>query len=126
MMAPCSTRWPASSPGLPSWRHGPCQLERCGVAGSRRRTPAWEEDVKPNNRLLVEGVLALASAGALGCENPVASDRPRPQTAVAVAAADRLPDLRSEERRVGKECRSRRSPAREQEISISHSHTGIV
>jgi len=49
--------------------------------------------VKPNRRLLVEGVLALASAGALGCENPVASDRPRPQTAVAVAAADRLPDL---------------------------------
>ena len=49
--------------------------------------------MKPNNRLLVEGVLALASAGALGCENPVASDRPRPQTAVAVAAADRLPDL---------------------------------
>ncbi|PYP05397.1 MAG: hypothetical protein DMD27_07185 [Gemmatimonadetes bacterium] len=92
-MAPCSTRWPASSPDLPSWRHGPCELERCGVAGSRRRTPAWEEDVKPNGRLLVEGVLALASAGALGCENPVASDRPRPQTAVAVAAADRLPDL---------------------------------
>src|SRR5882762_8729311 len=59
---------------------------------SRRGTPAWEEDMKRNRRRIAEGLLALASAVALGCENPVASDRARPQAAVAVAA-DRLPDL---------------------------------
>jgi hypothetical protein len=49
--------------------------------------------VKRNRRRIAEGLLALTSAVALGCENPVASDRARPQAAVAVAAADRLPDL---------------------------------
>src|SRR6267378_4698044 len=63
---------------------------------SRRGTPAWEEDVKRNRRRIAEGLLTLASAVALGCENPVSSDRAdralRP-AAVTVAAADRLPDL---------------------------------
>ena len=39
------------------------------------------------------GLLALASAIVLGCDNPVASDRVLAPTAVAAAAADRLPDL---------------------------------
>jgi hypothetical protein len=52
--------------------------------------------MKRNRRRIAEGLLALTSAVALGCENPVSSDRAdralRP-AAVTVAAADRLPDL---------------------------------
>ena len=49
--------------------------------------------MKRKSRRIAEGLVALAGAFALGCESPVASDRPRTPTAVAVAAADRLPDL---------------------------------
>ena len=49
--------------------------------------------MRRNRRPIAEGLLVLASSIALGCDNPVASDRVLPPTAVTTAAADRLPDL---------------------------------
>ena len=49
--------------------------------------------MRRNRRRIAGGLLALSCAIALGCENPVASDRVSPPTAVTVTAVDRLPDL---------------------------------
>ena len=71
-------------------------------------TPCLSQ-ITPSRRMLLGGAIALAAAGALtACSGTSSSSRS--ENTLRVVYQKTAAQLRSEERRVGKECRSRWSP----------------